>query len=196
MRRTSRRSLPASLFWQRESCADSPHAHSAARGGSFGPPSSGATCTHVPADLTQPRMRTFAPEVGGIGVYLQGSAHPRLCVDQKDRREGMRVVEPATNGSFGSPRPRVERGGRAMSNPRSTQRRSVGRLRAVTCALAVAVAAVVTSGTIPAQAAPPEQAERRFEVMTYNVYLGANLQPLFGISDPEELIRRATAVFA
>ncbi len=83
-----------------------------------------------------------------------------------------------------------------MSNPRSTQRPSVGRLRAVTCALAVAVAAVVTAGPIPAQAAPPEQAERRFEVMTYNVYLGANLQPLFGISDPEELIRRAAAVFA
>ncbi len=71
-----------------------------------------------------------------------------------------------------------------MRNPRSTQRPSVGRLRAVTCALAVA-AAVVAAGPIPAHATPPEQAERRFEVMTYNVYLGANLQPLFGISDPE-----------
>jgi endonuclease/exonuclease/phosphatase family metal-dependent hydrolase len=32
--------------------------------------------------------------------------------------------------------------------------------------------------------------------MTYNVYLGANLQPLFGVSDPIELMRRAAAIFA
>ena len=82
-----------------------------------------------------------------------------------------------------------------MSNPTSTKRPSVGRVRAVTCALAVA-AAVVTAGPIPAHATPPEQAERRFEVMTYNVYLGANLQTLFGVNDPGELIRRAAAVFS
>ena len=29
-----------------------------------------------------------------------------------------------------------------------------------------------------------DHAERRFKPMTYNVYLGANLQPLFGVTDP------------
>jgi hypothetical protein len=37
----------------------------------------------------------------------------------------------------------------------------------------------------------PVQAERRFKSMTYNMYLGANLQPLFGVKDYPELIRRA-----
>jgi len=52
--------------------------------------------------------------------------------------------------------------------------------------------------TVPARAqeAAPDGAERRFTVMTYNVYLGANLQPLFDVQDPLELIRRAAAVFA
>ena len=82
-----------------------------------------------------------------------------------------------------------------MISPTSTEHLVVGRLRVIACTLAVA-AAVVTAAPVPAQATPPEQAERRFEVMTYNVYLGANLQPLFGVSDPGELIRRAAVVFA
>jgi len=68
-------------------------------------------------------------------------------------------------------------------------------LRVVVATLVIASVAITMS---PAQAlvAPPEQAERRSTVMTYNLYLGANLQPLFGVQDPLELIRRAAAVFA
>jgi hypothetical protein len=56
---------------------------------------------HVPTDLAQPQMRTFAPEIGGNGVYLEGSAHPRLCLNQKDRSEDMRVVEQVTTDRLG-----------------------------------------------------------------------------------------------
>ncbi|MCI0634765.1 MAG: endonuclease/exonuclease/phosphatase family protein [Actinobacteria bacterium] len=70
--------------------------------------------------------------------------------------------------------------------------------RKLRVAIVLLLLAVATLATVPTSAAavPPEQAERRFTVMTYNVYLGANLQPLFGVQDPLELIARAAAVFA
>ena len=60
-----------------------------------------------------------------------------------------------------------------------------------------AAAAMLIAAATPAVASHvPELAERRFKPMTYNVYLGANLQPLFGVTDPLELMRRAAAIFA
>jgi endonuclease/exonuclease/phosphatase family metal-dependent hydrolase len=74
-------------------------------------------------------------------------------------------------------------------------RRSFAGARSALAALLVAAFALVT-GPVPASATAPAQAERRFTVMTYNVYLGANLQPLFApVSDPLELILRAKDIF-
>lgn len=67
--------------------------------------------------------------------------------------------------------------------------------RSALVALLVAAFAIAT-GPVPASARAPAHAERRFTVMTYNVYLGANLQPLFApVSDPLELIQRAKGIF-
>ncbi|HEX6263593.1 MAG TPA: endonuclease/exonuclease/phosphatase family protein [Actinomycetota bacterium] len=65
--------------------------------------------------------------------------------------------------------------------------------------LAATVVAVFALASGPvAEADPPEQAQRRVDVMTYNLYLGADLSPLF---DPQvdtlpELIAAAAGVFA
>jgi endonuclease/exonuclease/phosphatase family metal-dependent hydrolase len=56
--------------------------------------------------------------------------------------------------------------------------------------------AMVMIATVPATASEAEATGRRFKPMTYNVYLGANLQPLFGVTDPDELMRRAAEVLA
>lgn len=65
----------------------------------------------------------------------------------------------------------------------------------VLCA-SVSIIALVMAGA-PARAdAVPTHAERRFKPMTYNLYLGANLQPLFGVEDPAELLRVAAEIFA
>jgi endonuclease/exonuclease/phosphatase family metal-dependent hydrolase len=56
--------------------------------------------------------------------------------------------------------------------------------------------AMMMIATAPAAASDSEATVRRFKPMTYNVYLGANLQPLFGVTDPDELMRRAAEVFA
>lgn len=56
--------------------------------------------------------------------------------------------------------------------------------------------AMMMSATVPATASGAKTPSRRFKPMTYNVYLGANLQPLFGVTDPDELMRRAAEVFA
>lgn len=74
-------------------------------------------------------------------------------------------------------------------------RRSFAGVRSALAALLVAALAVVI-GPVPASATAPPQAERRFTVMTYNVYLGASLQPLFApVSGPLELIQRAKDIF-
>jgi endonuclease/exonuclease/phosphatase family metal-dependent hydrolase len=58
------------------------------------------------------------------------------------------------------------------------------------------VVAALALVTVPAGAATrPPVSERRQTVMTQNLYLGANLQPLFGLSG-EDLVRAAAAVFA
>lgn len=62
---------------------------------------------------------------------------------------------------------------------------------------AAAACALLVFTVAPAGASHvPDVAERRFKPMTYNVYLGANLQPLFGVTDPIELMRRAAAINA
>jgi endonuclease/exonuclease/phosphatase family metal-dependent hydrolase len=53
----------------------------------------------------------------------------------------------------------------------------------------------VTAIPTRADTAPPEIAQREFTVMTYNLYLGANLQPLFGKSG-QPLIDEAQKVLA
>jgi endonuclease/exonuclease/phosphatase family metal-dependent hydrolase len=63
---------------------------------------------------------------------------------------------------------------------------SSGRRR-VTAALITAWVLVVAMWSAPAHATPPEQSPCCLKVMTYNMYLGANLQPLFGVSDPKDL---------
>lgn len=70
----------------------------------------------------------------------------------------------------------------------------VGRraLRAVV-PLVVATLVVYTS---PAAGTPPAHAERRFTAMTYNLYLGANLQPLFGLPFGPALFAAAGQVYA
>jgi len=58
---------------------------------------------------------------------------------------------------------------------------AAGWLRRPLRALAVVAALAVVFGAVsaPAGAVPPSQAERRVTVASYNLYLGANLQPLF-----------------
>jgi len=71
------------------------------------------------------------------------------------------------------------------------RRHGMRAIRAV-AAIVVAALALVT----PASAAtPPPVSERRQTVMTYNLYLGANLQPLFGLSGAE-LVQAAGVAFA
>jgi hypothetical protein len=67
--------------------------------------------------------------------------------------------------------------------------------RAVRAAFVAGVATVLAVGaSAPAGAGSP-QAERRFVAMTQNLYLGANLQPLFGLSG-NALIQAAAEVYA
>ena len=74
------------------------------------------------------------------------------------------------------------------------QRRSV--FRRIRAGLAISVLCVFTLATGPAAASgtPADKPTARF--MTYNVYLGANLQPLFNEDNPIELIQKAAAIFA
>lgn len=88
----------------------------------------------------------------------------------------------------------------------------MGALRRMICLGAAALLAV-TVASAAAQSAPAERTRGdhghshhghghghhghgRLSVATYNVYLGANLNPLFGASTPEELTLAAAAVYA
>src|SRR6266540_900101 len=64
-------------------------------------------------------------------------------------------------------------GGSTMIRTTLLGRQSFAGVRSALAALLVTAFALVT-GPIPASATAPAQAERRFTVMTYNVYLGAN----------------------
>ena len=55
------------------------------------------------------------------------------------------------------------------------------------------VGMVATTGSVPASAARDKPTNT---VMTYNVYLGANLLSLFGENDPIKLVQKAAAIFA
>lgn len=70
--------------------------------------------------------------------------------------------------------------------------RGFGRAFAGVVALAVALGL----GSPPAPAAPGDAAQRELTVATYNVYLGADLTPLFGASTPQQLAAAAGAVYA
>ena len=63
---------------------------------------------------------------------------------------------------------------------------SLGRRR-VTVALITTMVLVLGVWSGPAHATPPEQSPCCIKVMTYNMYLGANLQPLFAVQDPTNL---------
>ena len=76
--------------------------------------------------------------------------------------------------------------------PKVATRRVLGRVIAGLASTTI----ILATSPAPASEAAPVVAERRFTVMTYNVYLGANLQPLFGVQDPREVIARAAVVFA
>ncbi|HXQ57792.1 MAG TPA: endonuclease/exonuclease/phosphatase family protein, partial [Actinomycetes bacterium] len=43
---------------------------------------------------------------------------------------------------------------------------------------------------------PPRHAQRQLTVATYNLYLGADLTPLFSASSPQELVQRAGQIYA
>ncbi len=72
----------------------------------------------------------------------------------------------------------------------------IGWRRRTAVALLAALVALGTLGLGTATAGPPEHARRHLEVATYNLYLGADLTPLFGATTPEELTRRAGEVYA
>ncbi|MFZ5870709.1 MAG: endonuclease/exonuclease/phosphatase family protein [Actinomycetota bacterium] len=67
------------------------------------------------------------------------------------------------------------------------------RRHAVLAALAALLAAAALT-TSPAAARPGDRA--RVDVATYNLYLGADLNPLFGATTPTDLITRAGQVYA
>ena len=69
------------------------------------------------------------------------------------------------------------------------------RTRAIGLLLAVLVG-LGAVGLRPAWADPPQHAQRHLTVATYNLYLGADLTPLFSASSPHELVQRAGQVYA
>lgn len=71
-------------------------------------------------------------------------------------------------------------------------------LRTRTLATAITTIFVLVAGPATAQADAPAQAERRVDVMTYNLYFGADLNPLFApdVDTLPELIAAAAGVFA
>jgi endonuclease/exonuclease/phosphatase (EEP) superfamily protein YafD len=74
-------------------------------------------------------------------------------------------------------------------------RRMRWRTRATILLLAVLVG-LGAVGLRPARAHPPQHAQRHLTVATYNLYLGADLTPLFSASSPQELVQRAGQIYA
>ncbi len=72
------------------------------------------------------------------------------------------------------------------------------RSRTLAGTIAGLTLAVTVLASTPARAQEDarERAERRFTVMSYNLYLGANLQPLFNEPDPIRLVQKAGEIFA
>ena len=69
------------------------------------------------------------------------------------------------------------------------------RTRAVGLLLAVLVG-LGAVGLRPAWANPPQHAQRHLTVATYNLYLGADLTPLFSAPTPQELMQRAGQIYS
>jgi endonuclease/exonuclease/phosphatase family metal-dependent hydrolase len=69
------------------------------------------------------------------------------------------------------------------------------RLRATVLLLAVLMA-LGALGLRPAWGGPPQHAQRRLTVASYNLYLGADLTPLFTAPTPQELVQRAGQIYA
>jgi endonuclease/exonuclease/phosphatase family metal-dependent hydrolase len=69
------------------------------------------------------------------------------------------------------------------------------RVRAAAVLLAVLTGLGVV-GQLPAWGTPPGHAQRQVKVATYNLYLGADLTPLFSASSPQELVQRAGQIYA
>jgi endonuclease/exonuclease/phosphatase family metal-dependent hydrolase len=88
-------------------------------------------------------------------------------------------------------RPRDQKGGREMNATTARGHRSLVTRWALAALLVVGM--VATTGSVPASAARDKPTNT---VMTYNVYLGANLLPLFGENDPIKLIEKAAAIVA
>jgi endonuclease/exonuclease/phosphatase family metal-dependent hydrolase len=68
-------------------------------------------------------------------------------------------------------------------------------IRATVLLLAILVG-LGPMGLRPAWADPPRHAQRHLTVATYNLYLGADLTPLFSASTPQELVQRAGQIYA
>jgi endonuclease/exonuclease/phosphatase family metal-dependent hydrolase len=58
----------------------------------------------------------------------------------------------------------------------------------------IATFAIFAAGPIQAGAASADEGHR-LQVMTYNMYIGANLQPLFGIQDPVQLMKAVQDIY-
>jgi hypothetical protein len=69
------------------------------------------------------------------------------------------------------------------------------RIRALGLLLAVLLG-LGAVGLRPAWADPPRHAQRHLTVATYNLYLGADLTPLFSAATPQELMQRASQIYA
>src|SRR6266508_1387352 len=85
---------------------------------------------------------------------------------------------------------------KVTSRHQHSQTSSPGRCRRPGGRLAAALAAllVLTAAPAGAETGAPTQAERRFTVMTYNLYLGANLGPLFVAPPGPGLVAAAARV--
>jgi hypothetical protein len=68
------------------------------------------------------------------------------------------------------------------------------RLR-VTVVLVAVLMGLGALGLRPAWGGPPQHAQRHLAVATYNLYLGADLSPLFSAASPQELVQRAGQIY-